>query len=101
QALLSVAVLASLVALGGCQANKLQSQRDKLWNQNLALQKKADHLQRALDASEQSRQSLQQRVSTLKGKLAKANSHPAPPVNTGFDKISDVKTTQSPGKITV
>lgn len=102
QIFLSMAVLASLIVLGGCQSDKLQAQRDKLWNQNIAQQQKIDHLQKALDASEQSRQGLQQRVSSLQSQLASAKAQPAPtPVMTGFDHIKGIQTKQSQGKITV
>lgn len=99
-----ISLVAGMLALGGCQNARLTKERDALWVQNKAAQKKIDHLQQALDASENQRQDLQQRVDNLKTQLAAAQKPaPRPEVmaNTGFGNIKGVQTTQSPGKITV
>lgn len=99
-----IALVAGMMTLGGCQSTRLKKERDQLWVQNQEAQKKIDSLQQALDASENDRQNLQQRVSDLNSQLADAQK-PAPQpeavANTGFGGIKGVETTQSPGQITV
>ncbi len=104
QWVLSAVMLSGLMTLGGCQSTRLNKERNQLWVQNQEAQKKIDHLQQALDASENERQDLQQRMGDLKSQLAvaqKVKVQPEVMANTGFGNIKGVQTMRSPGRITV
>lgn len=97
-ACLMLTLLATLTV--GC-SNRLQAERDALYQQNVELQEELNRARAAADASRSGESSLQSRIAQLQAELAAAQRPAAPTGRTGFESISGVTTTQTAGSIMV
>ena len=90
---------------GGCQSDRLKTERDSLWRQNQQLQDQLARTQSERDAAvagqQQWRQALEQWRAAYQAQASRPAANIAVPASTAFDSIEGIETEKTADAITV